>query len=165
MRERERERDRERERVSERERKREGGRGRERERLKSLYPQNEIQLTITVEGSNEHAPVFEQDRYNIPVSEYNALSSSGQQEPGDVVLTVVATDADLHDVIQYSITGGNEEDVFEIPDDMVSTTHTSPSSTVHITQLFSMACVQIGNVVLKKRRWHHFILCLSQPPT
>ena len=101
--------------------------------IDSHHSQNGIQLSISVEGTNEHAPVFEQDRYEEQISEYNSLASNNQQHSaGDVIVTVFATDADSdsnnanHDNIQYSITGGNEDNVFEIPNDMVRIHGPSP---------------------------------------
>ena len=75
-------------------------------------------MTITVENANEHAPEFEQDRYDEDIHEYNMLSSVQQHTVGDIIITVFATDADS-DSIQYSITGGNEDGIFEIPNDVV----------------------------------------------
>ena len=82
-------------------------------------------LVITVRGTNEHAPSFMQDRYERNISEYNILSNDPQPMAGDIVVTVFATDADNdpnnanHNDIEYSIAGGNEDDIFQITNPMV----------------------------------------------
>ena len=88
--------------------------------------QNDIVLTIRVEGTNEHGPVFNQASYNEEISEHNVLATTQQHSAGDVIVIVSATDADAdpndanHDDIEYLITGGNEDDIFEIRDPLVS---------------------------------------------
>ena len=71
-------------------------------------------LTIMIEQANEHAPVFGSNRYDVDISEYNVLASAQQHSAGDIIATVSATDEDANDAIEYSITGGNEDDVFEL---------------------------------------------------
>ena len=94
-----------------------------------------------VEGANEHAPEFEQDRYEREISEYNELVVTQPHAPGDIIATVFATDADANDDIQYSITGGNEDDIFEIPNPMVSPPH--------LLLWFTVSPSQFGNIALR----------------
>ncbi|CAI7993581.1 Protocadherin Fat 4 [Geodia barretti] len=68
-----------------------------------------------IEGANEHAPEFASDRYDVDISEYNILASAQQHTAGEIIATVTATDADANDEIEYIITGGNEDNLFEIP--------------------------------------------------
>ena len=72
-----------------------------------------------IEGANEHAPEFGSDRYDVDISEYNVLASAQQHAAGETIATVTATDADANDEIEYIITGGNEDDLFEIPNPLV----------------------------------------------
>lgn len=87
--------------------------------------QSNIDLVIIVEGTNEHPPVFTQDSYEETISEHNALRTTQQHSENDVIVTVLARDNDTdyndgnHDDIQYSITAGDEEGIFDIPDPLV----------------------------------------------
>ena len=57
--------------------------------------------------------------------EYNVLATSARYAIGDVIATVSATDPDSdhddanHDDIEYSITTGNEDGIFDIIDPTV----------------------------------------------
>lgn len=78
-----------------------------------------------VEGTNEHAPNFTQERYDEEISEHNALKTVQQHSENDVIVTVFATDDDTdhndanHDDIEYYITAGNDEGIFDIPNPLV----------------------------------------------
>ena len=85
----------------------------------SPWTQDDIVLTIMIGGANEHAPEFASDRYDVDISEYNILASAQQHTAGEIIATVTATDADANDEIEYIITGGNEDNLFEIPNPLV----------------------------------------------
>ena len=82
-------------------------------------------MTITVEGANEHAPEFQQDRYDEQIHEHNTLVETQQHRVDDVIATVRATDADTdpnnasHSDIHYFIMAGNEDGIFDLPDPTV----------------------------------------------
>ena len=75
-----------------------------------------------MEGTNEHAPVFTQDSYDETISEHNALRATQQHSEDDIIVNVLARDNDTdyndgnHDDVQYYITAGDEEGIFDIPD-------------------------------------------------
>jgi len=71
----------------------------------------QITITITVVGSNEHAPVFDTDHYQTSIVEHDDLLNTSN--PSNVI-TVHATDRD-NDPIEYIITGGNGQGIFDIP--------------------------------------------------
>ena len=54
-----------------------------------------IQVFITVTGTNDHPPTFERDLYTLAIDE-NSME-------GEVIITVVAEDQDLLDVVRYSL--------------------------------------------------------------
>ena len=85
----------------------------------NAHLQSAITITITVERANEHAPRFEFLRYNVSIYEYNVLASSPRYVSGDVIATVLANDPD-GDMLEYSITTGNELGIFGITQPSVS---------------------------------------------
>lgn len=114
-------------------------------KMKFLFQDN-IVLTIMIEGANEHAPRFSSSRYEEEIHEYNVLVTTQQHMAGETIATVSATDADASDVIQYSITGGNDDDIFEIPNSLVC--HFPPPS-LCLTST-DPCCLQFGSIALKR---------------
>ena len=113
-------------------------------KIKFLF-QDDIVLTIMIEGANEHAPIFSSSRYEEEIHEYNMLVTTQQHMAGETIATVSATDADASDVIQYSITGGNDDDIFEIPNSLVC--HFPPPLSLCLTD---PCCLQFGSIALKR---------------
>ena len=64
------------------------------------------EVVVTVNNVNEYAPIFDAPVYNWVISE--------DVPPGTVLVRVGATDADIGDVLRYSITSGNDAGLFSI---------------------------------------------------
>ena len=68
----------------------------------------DIPLTITVGDVNEHAPAFAQSAYAATISESRTAAEGS-------FLEITATDADgTNDVVTYSITAGDPDDLFSL---------------------------------------------------
>ena len=65
-------------------------------------------VIITVTGTNDHTPAFEQESYEITIEENSS--------EGEVILEVIAEDLDLDDTVVYSIETNFNGSEIEIPD-------------------------------------------------
>ena len=69
---------------------------------------NTLMLTVNVDDVNEHAPAFAQSAYTATISESRTAAEGS-------FLEITATDADgTNDVVTYSITAGDPDDLFFI---------------------------------------------------
>ena len=70
----------------------------------------QIFLDITVIEGNDNSPIFNFPTYTTNIEEYDAITESTIYIPGDVIITVEATDADgiatFAGMIEYRVSVG-----------------------------------------------------------
>lgn len=86
----------------------------------------QLTLTVSLTGTNDHSPIFDESQYQTMLTEWSDITGSGVTV-GATVATVHATDADQMDTpsgqIEYVILTGNTLNgmvIFDIPIPSVS---------------------------------------------